>query len=393
LADRGDGTAEGVIHPRMTTPRCGFGSGRPVAQLLSGLTIGGKERAALRLAKRGIEAGGMQELWLFDTPFRSVDLDFDPGGVPVRFLARQGGFDLRFIRSLAREIEAGSIRVLHAHNGTALCYAALAAVALGRRAPRIIATFHNWPGHVTRASRLLTRWAGRRADHIAAVSDELSGRLVAEGWLRECDTIWNGVDLDLFRPEGDDGGWRARLGLGPRTPIVLHLARFEPVKRHRDLVEAARLVHAAYPDALFVLVGVGPLLAPIQELARDQSWVRFVANVVDVASMLRAATLFVLPSEHEAAPLALLEAMASGVACVCTAVGGMPAMLQDGSDPPCGLLVRPGDPAGLADAITRLLGDAELRMALGTRARARAAQFSFAREWETYRSLYEGGLP
>ncbi len=347
------------------------GQGCPVIHLLSGLAIGGKKRAALRLAGQGLAEGGRQEFWLFDTPFRSPELDFDPGTVPVRFLPRASGLDLRFVRTLSREIDAGGIRVVHAHNDTALCYAALACIALGRRAPRLVATFHTWPGHPTRAARLLTRWCGGRADQVASVSDELTHRLITRGWLRRCRTIWNGIDLDLFRPEGDDGGWHGRLGVSPGTPLIVHLGRFDPVKRHVDLIEAARLVQAAHPEAVFVLAGQGPMLASIQELARDLPFVRCVGNVPDVAPLLRAASVFVLPSAHEAAPLALLEAMACGRACICTEVGGMPAMLADASGQACGLLVPPGNPAKLAEAIVRLLGDETLRADLGARARPR----------------------
>jgi L-malate glycosyltransferase len=363
----------------------------PVVQLLSGLAIGGKERAALRLAGQGIADGGRQELWLFDTPFRSAELDFDPGAVPVRFLPRGSGLDLRFVRTLAREVAARDVQAIHAHNDTALCYAALACAFLARRAPGLVATFHAWPSHATRAGRLMTRWAGERTALVAAVSDALAQRLTGAGWLKRCATVWNGIDLDLFRPDGADGDWHARLGIASGRPIVVHVARFDPVKRHIDVAAAARLVHAAYPDAVFVLAGQGPLLASIQELARDLPWVRFVPNVSDVAALLRAASVFVLPSALEAAPFALLEAMACGLACVCTGVGGIPTMLAAGSDEPAGLLVPPGDPSALAAAVTRLLGDAGLRAALGARARARAAEFSFAREWEAYRRHYAGG--
>ena len=369
------------------------GQGRPVVHLLSGLAIGGKERAALRLAGQGLAEGGRQELWLFDTPFRSPELDFDPGIVPVRFLPRGSGLDLRFVRTLARELDEGGVRAVHAHNDSALCYAALACAALGRRSPRLIATFHTWPGHPTRAARLLTRWCGGRADLVAAVSDELAHRLTTRGWLRRCGTVWNGIDLALFRPEGDDGGWHGRLGIAPGTPLVVHLGRFDPVKRHADLVEAARLMQATCPEAVFVLAGQGALLQSIRELARDLPSVRCVGNVTDVVPLLRAASVFVLPSAHEAAPLALLEAMACGRACVCTAVGGMPAMLADASGQACGVLVPPGDPARLAQAIARLLGDESLRAALGARARVVAGRFSFAQEWETYRRLYGGEAP
>ena len=75
-----------------------------VVHLLSGLVIGGKERAALRLAERGLAGGGRHALWLFDTPFRSTELDFAPGPVPTHFLPRGSGLDLAFIRTLAHEL-------------------------------------------------------------------------------------------------------------------------------------------------------------------------------------------------------------------------------------------------------------------------------------------------
>ena len=364
-----------------------------VVHLLSDLQIGGKQRAALRLAERGLAAGGRHELWLFDKPFRSHELDFDPGAVPIHFLPRGPGLDLYFLGMLVRGLAAGGVQAVHAHDDIAIYYAALAHALLGRRAPRVVGTFHTWPGYGPPAVRFLARWASGQTDAVAAVSDELERRLVEQGWLKCCRTVWNGIDLDLFRPGSDDGSWHRRLGLAPDAPLVVHLARFHCVKRHADLLEAVRLVHRACPGVAFVLAGRGPTLAATQELARDLGCVHFVPHVTDVAALLRATSVFVLPSEHEAAPLALLEAMACSRACVCTAVGGMPAMLTDGSGASCGVLVSPGDPAALAASITQLLGDPGLRAELGRRARAAAARFSFAREWEAYHRLYAGEPP
>ena len=107
-----------------------------IVQLLSGLAIGGKERAALRLATHGIAEGMHQELWLFDTPFRSPELDFAPGAVPIRFMPRGPGLDLLFVRRLARALAEARVDTLHAHNDSALCYGALAGACFdgGRRA-------------------------------------------------------------------------------------------------------------------------------------------------------------------------------------------------------------------------------------------------------------------
>ncbi len=361
-----------------------------VTHLLSGLAIGGKERAALRLANRGIAEGAQHRLFLFDMPYRSPDLDFEPGRIPVDFRHRGPGLDVGLVLTLAKCLAMSEVDVVHAYNDTALCYAALAGVALGRWAPRLVATFHTAPSHVTRAARVLTRWSSGRADAVLAASDELAGALVVQGWVRRCDVIWNGIDLDLYCPRGSDGGWRDRLGIAAAAPLVVHVARFDVIKRHVDLIAAARLVLRQHPDAVFVLAGQGPLLPSIQRLAANLPAIHFVPHVADLAPLLRAADVFVLPSAHEVAPLALLEAMACGRAAVCTSVGGMPAILGEGTGEPAGLLVPPGAPSALAGAITRLLGDPALRARLGANARLAAGRFSFEQEWAKYRALYAG---
>lgn len=363
-----------------------------VVHLLSGLEVGGKERVALRLARQGLREGGRHELWLFDTPYRSPDIDLDPRPVSTRLLPRRPGWDARFVRMLASHMRARRVGVIHAHNDTALCYAALARILLHPRVkrPTLVATFHTWPSHPTPRARLVTRLAAAGADVVAAVSDDLAHRLADSGWLARCQTIRNGVDLDEFSPVGDDGGWHARLGIARDRPLVVHLARFDPIKRHGDVIEAARAVHTRHPDAVFVLAGRGSLLDEMRARAGALPFVRFVGNISAPATLLRAASVFVLPSEDEAAPLALLEAMASGCACVCTDVGGMPAMLRDMDGRPSGLLVPVRDPGALADAVSRLLDSSALRRDLGCRARATAERFSFSEAWAGYRAAYRG---
>ena len=365
--------------------------GRPWIHLLSGLEIGGKERIALALARRGRREGRDARLVLFDTPFRNEELDFAPGEVPVEFLRRGPGVDLAFLWRLARRLRESRAELVHAHNDTAVFYAGAAAWLLGRRAPALCATFHTRPGHDTRGARFLTRRAARRAARITAVSEELAGVLVRDGWVERCETLWNGVELDEFSPEGRVDGWRARLGIAPGTLLVGHIARLDPIKRQQDLIAAVRALEGEGGALALVLVGVGPALDALRAAAASSARVHFVPRVADVPAFLRELDLFVLCSAHEAAPRVVLEAMACGRAIVATAVGGVPHLLT-GAGGGCGLLVPPNDPAALASAIRRLAGSPEERRQLGRRARERAADFSAEAEWRGYTELYLDAL-
>ncbi len=190
------------------------------------------------------------------------------------------------------------------------------------------------------------------------------------------------VDLDRFQP-------------GPPPddpqPLVLSIGRLVDVKDPLTLLAAFRRVAERVPQARLELVGSGPLRGRLQR--RVEAWaltsrVVFVRGAADVRPCLRRARVFALASRSEAAPNAILEAMAMGVPVVATRVGGVPELVRHGET---GLLVEPGDAQGLADALVALLTDAARAQALGLAGRSRAAaEHTLARTIaETERVLLE----
>lgn len=355
-----------------------------IVHLLSGLQIGGKERAAMRLARRAMQEGHRATLILYDTPFRSVELDFAPGSVPTLHLKRGSGVDVGFARRLARRLRDLGAHVVHAHNDTALFYAALAAMLALPRRVRVVASFHAWPTQGGRGARSLTRAAGAMAS-VAAVSSDLAELLTRAGWVGKCAVIPNGVETDRYTRSGPTDGWRDRLGVGEESFLVGHVARFDPVKRHVDLLDAAKCLSKMQPRIVFVLVGQGPLLTEIRSRAAGLENVRFVPHVTDMPPLLRSLDAMALCSDHEGTPLALLEGMACGLPVIATAVGGVPNLLHD-----AGLLVPPRDPRELARALVALATDAALRTRLADAARRRSLDFPFEAEWAAYARLYAG---
>ena len=360
-----------------------------ILHLLNGLHIGGKERIALRLARTARVSGFDVRIVLFDTPFRDPEIDFDPGDLSVQFVPRRGGVDRQFIRALTRRLRDDRIDVIHAHNDTAVFYACAAAW-LGRRKRLVVCgTFHTLPVHDTCGARFLTRLASRRADRVTAVSDELARRLLDAGWVTNCRTLWNGVDLQEFSPGPATAGWRQRLGIAEDAVVVGHIARFDPIKRHFDLLEAAERIGGQNSNVHFVLVGRGPIRDDVIAAAGRLRNVHFVPTVRAVAPFLRELDVFVLCSAHECAPCVVLEAMATALPVVSTDVGGVPYLLDGAPGGAVGVMTPAARPDLLATAIARLASDPTERRALGVAARRRARDFSAEAEWRQYCRLYE----
>lgn len=361
----------------------------PVLHLLSGLEIGGKEKVALQLARRGRREGHDHRLLLFDTPFRSAEIDFDPHDVPWHFTQRAPGIDLTLPSRIQAHARQHGTRVIHAHNDSAIFYGALAAL-LSRRRIKLIGTFHTWPSHDTATARVMTRYTAKAAHCVTSVSAELRTRLLQHRWLDECIALPNGIDLHEYA--ACDGEWRRHLQLHDDAVLVAHVGRLDPIKRQEDLIVAAREIASTHADIAFVLVGRGPYREALERRAAGIGALRFVDKIDNMAGFLRAVDIFVLCSDHEASPLALLEAMAAGRAIIATAVGGIPDIVTDPLQGLSAILVPPRRPDLLAAQIRELAADPAHRAALGDKARRRAEAFSFDRQWDGYRRLYGGAL-
>jgi glycosyltransferase involved in cell wall biosynthesis len=203
--------------------------------------------------------------------------------------------------------------------------------------------------------------------------------------------IPNGVNTDHFRPGPPTGALRVRLGIAGDRLVVGIVARLDPVKNHALLIDAFARVRALVPEAALVIIGDGPLRGSLESRARRLGIgedVHFFGVSNDVAALYRDLDVFVLSSNAEGTSMSILEAMASGVCVVATAVGGTSDLLADGKT---GMLVPPADPAALASALTAVLRDRVLRRRLADMGRARAETlYSEPVMIEAYEALYRG---
>jgi glycosyltransferase involved in cell wall biosynthesis len=231
----------------------------------------------------------------------------------------------------------------------------------------------------------LQRAAYACAHRIVANSRAAFNRLRLEGVsARKISVIPNGVDTTAFEPTRPVRG-----GEGRPLRHVLMVANLRPEKGHDTLIDAAAVLLRRFPDATFTMVGGGPererlmAYASRRGVAGAFAWLGHRDNVAAIAAR---SDIFVLPSRTEAFPNALLEAMATGLPCVATRVGGIPEIISDGHN---GLMVRVGDPLDLAYALCRLMSDDTLSAQLGAAAaRDVAARYSFERMTTAFEALY-----
>ena len=175
--------------------------------------------------------------------------------------------------------------------------------------------------------------------------------------------IWNGEDLQLFRP-GPTGG-REQLGIRAEECVVTCVAGLAPHKDHVTLIRAFGLVLAHHPEARLVLVGEGDERDRLRECARSLGdRVIFLGGRRDVPEILRWSDIYAQTSTTEGFSNSILQAMATGLPVVATRVGGNPELVTS-----CGLLVPAGDPGATSHALAQLMGDRGLRHRFGHAAR------------------------
>jgi L-malate glycosyltransferase len=315
-------------------------------------------------------------------------------GVDVVAFHRRPGLDVGIAWRMAAEIRARALDVVHAHQYTPFFYGSIAA-SLSRAQPRVIFTEHgrHFPDVVSPKRWVVNRMLfDRLADDVNAVC-EFSARALRDkdGFVRRAiEVIPNGVDLRRYAAM-DRTTSRVALGLDAERRYVATIARFHPVKDHRTLLNGFAEVSRARPDVDLLLVGDGPLRPDLERLCGELSIgdrVHFMGIRDDVASILRASDVFALTSVSEAASITLLEAMASELPVVVTAVGGNPEIVRDGTD---GLLVPRRSSAGVARALLRILGDTAMAAAMGRAGAERVrAKFTLDNTIGRYYTLYAG---
>lgn len=312
----------------------------------------------------GTSAGARGDLFdALDDPVRVVALDH---------LRREVSplHDLAAVGEVGRLMDRFRPDIVHTHSSKAGVIGRLAA---RRRPVRTVHNVHGWSFRAAtnptmhRAAVHLERLLGARTDVLLTVSDadRDTGEALGIRARVATEVVRGGIDLDAFRA--------ARTGRRGRThsatgPLVGTVGRLVPAKDPLTAVRAIGLLGPEHPGLRFRWVGDGPLRADVEREVDEAGLgdrVELVGSRHDIARELGEFDLFVLSSRFEGLPRTLMEATAAGVPVVATDVGGVGELVRHGDT---GLLVEPGNPTALAEAIHAALEDPD-----GARDRAERA--------------------
>lgn len=382
--------------------------------VISNLEVGGAQEVVRTVTAYLAEDGCRPIVCTFkDGPLRK---EIERAGIAVEFLPERQHTILspaRFLsdmwrirRSLARLVEQYQVDVIQTHLLRRLDFLVLT---LRRRFgfPLVFWTVHNTnftlrPEHLSehqwllRPKRLAYRHLYGLGAHavngFVAVSKEVKDAIVEHiGPIGDKVTvISNGVDIRRYTQRDDRQRIRAELGVAEDEHLMILVGNFKEQKGHLYLIESAAQVAPAFPQLRIAFAGDGDRRGELQEAVRTvglEGHVSFLGQRDDVPALLAASDSFVLPSLWEGLPMALIEAMASGLPIIATDVSGTRQVMIP---PATGLVVAPGNVPELTQAMMSLLSDPDKARAMGEAARERVAtSFSARQQAQLHRDLYE----
>ena len=351
-----------------------------VVHLVTTLNIGGLEMVVLNLT-RCCDRSRFQPHVICLGEIGDLESCFREADVPVESLGYVGQGTGRTLFRLTRSLHRIRPHILHTHNTSPHLLGALAGSMVS--VPVLVHTKHG-RNYVDRGKTVAgNRLASCLSDSIVSVSHDARqvAREVERVPASKIQVIHNGIDLARFPiPNGRPG---------PNGRRAITVARLNPIKDQHTLLKAARLVADADPGFRLDLVGDGELRDDLVALCNSlglQDHVCFLGSRDDVRCQLAAADVFVLSSLSEGISLTLLEAMASGLPVVATAVGGNSEVVVDGKT---GILVPPCNPERLASAIGAILASPEMARQMGCAGRRRVeTEFDLSRVVARYEGLY-----
>ena len=369
-----------------------------LTHIISAAGVGGGERQLLLLARY---LHGSEFHFNFILPERGSFCDeLERAGLTYDIVAMQSKFSIGARSAVSTILKKSRTDLVHCHGARANWYGRAAAKGAG--VGKIFCTVHNslknypYSAWRRRLYVMLERQTARLVTQWIAVSDAIRQDLIEYYKLppEKIEVVANGIDLKDLQVRKNREEVRRELRIESGTVVLLEVARMTHQKGHCFFLEAvARIVHTL-PNIRCILAGDGPTRPLLERQAKElgiEQYVDFLGFRSDVADLLSAADLYVLPSISEGMPMGVLEAMALGCPVVASAVDGVPEVIQDRIN---GRLVPAADVTALARVLEELAVDPDMRDKLA-QAGCESFQQHFTADRMAHRvgSLYRTYLP
>ena len=309
-------------------------------------------------------------------------------GLDLIPLAPKTEMDLSAAWRLSRILKQLKPDIIHTHDPHGVAMAAIALSMSTQLAKPPLVAARRVDFHLRGNS--LSRWKYRQVDCFICASEAIRQMLIGDGVpAARAVTVHEGIDIERVEL-AEPANLHADFWLPHHAPIVGNVAALVPHKGQRHLIDAAKIVVQQVPDARFVIAGEGELRPALERQIKDfhlEKHVLLAGFRPDVLSVHKAFDIFVMSSVTEGLGTSLLDAMAAGKPIIASRTGGIPEVVANGET---GLLVPPRDHEALAEAVVRMLNDAELRRGMGEAGRARArALFSAERMVQNTLNVYQ----
>lgn len=329
-------------------------------------TVGGSGVIATELGKMLAEKGHEVHFITSSTPFRlnRIYANIYSHQVDVNSYSvfQYAPYDIALATKIAEVIKNEKLDLMHVHYAIPHAVCAILGRDMAGSDIGIVTTLHGTDITVLGTDSSLKeaiRYGIEKSDVVTAVSDSLKEQthemIHPE---KEIQTVYNFVDEREYSPK-DSSRLKMELGLSEDAKVLVHVSNFRKVKRVMDVVETFHKVRREV-DAKLLLIGDGPEMGRIVQQVKElglEEHVLFLGKRDNLAELYSLSDVKLLLSEKEAFGLVLLEAMACGVPCVGSRIGGIPEIINHGEN---GFLVELGDTGQAAAYISRILKDESL---------------------------------
>lgn len=358
-------------------------------------TVGGSGVVATELGKLLAEKGHEIHFISSSIPFRLNkiyhNIYYHQVEVNQYSVFQYPPYDIALASKMAEVANREKLDILHVHYAIPHAVCAILAKQMSGRDIKIVTTLHGTDitvlGYDPSLSEAI-KFGIEKSDVVTAVSNSLVNQtheLINPD--KQIETVYNFIDDRIYR-KSDTGHLKSEFGIAQHEKVIIHVSNFRPVKRVTDVVKTFANIAAGMPAKL-LLVGDGPEMTIVSKLVRNlglEDRVIFLGKQENLEELYSISDLMLLLSEKESFGLVALEAMACGVPCIGTNVGGIPEVIEHGVT---GYVCELGDINDYSDKAVSLLNDASLHGQFANRSvETVKSKFQAGKIVEQYENLY-----